>query len=350
MNSETMKAIVVTGEESIQIQELPRPKPDSGEILVRLETCLICTWEQRIFQNTGGVDLPFVPGHEAAGVVAEIPEDTSCSFRPGDAVVVKTLDSCGHCHYCYQGLDNQCIGKAKKRFYGGIPGSGGMAQYISLPVSRVYPLQGADKDFDKAAFAEPISCCLRSLDMANVQMGDDVVVVGGGIMGQLHAVLCKMRGARVIMVEPDAARRTLALEQGTHVAFSPLEKPAIEEVMNLTQNLGAQAVFLTAPVASLASEYVGALSKTGRLVCYSSFHPKGDVPFDPNHIHYSEKIITGAYSPTSKGFYVASRMISNNLIDVTPFISKMFSLEDAKEAFVLASSPATMRVGIRLWK
>ena len=122
-----MKALVVTGEKTIEVQEFSVPQPAPGEILIRLEHCLICTWKQRIFQNGDGMKMPFLPGHEASGVVAWVPEGTPTSFREGDPVVVKTLDSCGHCEFCYRGLDNQCVGTPKKRFYDGVPGSGGMA-------------------------------------------------------------------------------------------------------------------------------------------------------------------------------------------------------------------------------
>ncbi len=349
MIEKTMKALVVTENETIEIRELSTPVPQPGEVLVRLEACLICTWEQRIFKTGAGMQLPFVPGHEAAGVVAEVPEGTVCSFQVGDPVVVKTLDSCGHCEYCYQGLDNLCVGKAKKRFYDGIPGSGGMAQYISLPPQRLFPLPGFAGNFAAAAFAEPVACCLRSLDQAMVQMGDDVVVVGGGIMGQLHSVLAQKRGARVLMMEPDEGRRRLALQMGAKEAMDPLLGNPAETIRTLTGGRGASVVFITAPLVSLVPQYMEALGKTGRLVCYSSFHPDTEVPLSPNHIHYSEKILTGAYSPTSHGFYTASKLLGYALIEVEPFISQMYPMEEAETAFVRAGSAETMRVGIRLW-
>ena len=96
MIPETMKAIVVTEPRKAEVKELHTPVPAAGEVLVRVEKALICTWEQRIFSG-GDVALPFVPGHEISGTVAAIGEGTFANVKVGDKVVVKTFDSCGQC-------------------------------------------------------------------------------------------------------------------------------------------------------------------------------------------------------------------------------------------------------------
>lgn len=188
-----MKAIVVKAPREAAVQIVPMPVPAEGEVLVHIRKALICTWEQRIFM---GVDmpLPFVPGHEVSGEVAAIPEGTCTDLAVGDRVVVKTYDSCGACEQCYRGHDNLCKGKSKRRTYGGIPGAGGFAQYMAIAANRVYRLPDQDVSLDIAAFAEPLACCVHSMEQANVELGEDVVIVGGGIMGQLHNLLAALRG------------------------------------------------------------------------------------------------------------------------------------------------------------
>ena len=349
MVPEKMKAIFVTEPYKAEVREVSTPVPVEGELLVKLERCLICTWEQRIFTG-GDVKLPFLPGHEVSGRVAAIPEGTFTDLKVGDPVVVKTYDSCGQCEACYRGDDNLCTGKSKKRFYDGIPGSGGMAQYIAISATRVFALPSADADLDVCAFAEPTACCLRSMENANVGFGEDVVIVGGGIMGQLHALLSKKRGARVMVVEPDAARRETALKLGADIAINPMEVNAIERIKELTNGRGAHVVFFTVNVLKLAGDYIDALAKKGRIVYYGSFHPAGEVPFEPNKIHYSEKTITGSFSPTVKAFWEATRLLGYKLIEVEPFISERYSMADCQKAFERASSPDTFRVLIDLTK
>lgn len=347
MIPEKMKAIIITEPRKAEVREITTPTPAAGEVLVRIEKCLICTWEQRIFAG-GDVALPFVPGHEVSGTVAAIGADTITDLKVGQRVVVKTYDSCGQCEQCYRGHDNECTGKSKGRTFDGIPGTGGFAQYLAIASNRVYALPDENADLAAAAFAEPLACCLGSLDQAGVEFGEDVVIVGGGIMGQLHNVLCKKRGARTILVEPDEARRNKAREMGADVVVDPMSCDPIETIKSLTGGRGAHVCFYTVNVLSLAQDYLECLAKRGRMVYYGSFHPSGPIQIDPNKIHYSEKRITGSYSPTAKNFWTASRLLGYHLIEVAPFITERYDLSECQKAFERAASPETYRVLIDL--
>jgi L-iditol 2-dehydrogenase len=342
MIPDTMKAVVIEAPRKAVVRIVPTPVPVEGEVLIRLEKALICTWEQRIF---AGIDmpLPFVPGHEISGVVASVPENTITDLKPGEKVVVKTFDSCGQCEDCYRGDDNLCKGKAKKRFYGGVPGAGGFARYIAIAANRVYRLPNQAVSLETAAFAEPVACCLRSLEQADIQLGEDVVIVGGGIMGQLHCLLSKLRGGRVILAEPDKARRDMAASLGADVTIDPKTEDSIARIRELT-NGGAHVVFFTVNSLALAQDYIGSLRRKGRLVYYGSFHPKGDIPFSPSDIHYGEYTITGSYSPTVKGFWTAGRLLSCGLLNPAPFISGRYPIDDCQKALERAGSPDTYRV------
>jgi L-iditol 2-dehydrogenase len=342
-----MKVVAITGKERAEIREVPRPEAMAGEVLIKIDTCLLCTWEQRMFGGDSSTTLPFVPGHEASGTIEEIPEGTVTSFKVGDKVVFKTLDHCGHCSYCYQGHTNQCTGTAKKRSYGGMAGSGGLAEYITLDISKVFPVS-ADLDPVCAAFAEPLACCVHSMGRVELHLGDTVAVIGAGIMGQLHALLARLRGARVIVVEPDKTRRELALSLGAHLGVDPSASDPVEQVLRLTDGEGVEAVFSTVTKSSVAASAVSMLRKMGTLVLYGSFHPNEPIPTDPNAVHYKEYVITGSYSPSTVDFFRATRLLSAKLIDPRPFISEIFPMEKAQEAFTASLRPDTYRVGIRI--
>lgn len=348
MIPEKMKAIVIDRPNHAEVREMTTPRAQHGQILVRVEKALICTWEQRIFQGID-VPLPYVPGHEISGTVAEIGEDTFTDVKVGDKVVVKTYDSCNQCENCYRGNDNLCTGKKKGRTYDGIPGTGGFAQYLAIDSNRVYPLPGGDAiDLETAAFAEPLACVINSVEQADIQLGEDVVIVGAGIMGQLHNLLCKLRGARTIIAEPDPARRQMALDMGADVAFDSIREDPVKKVMELTNGVGAHACFYTVNVLPLAATYIEALCKRGRIMYYGSFHPSGPIEIDPNKIHYSEKRIMGSYSPKAKGFWTASHLLGYHLINVGPFISERYPMDDCQKALERALSPETYRVLIDL--
>jgi len=343
----TMKAVVVTGERRAEILEVPMPLPLPGEILIGIDTCLLCTWEQRIFAGGSGTPLPFVPGHEAAGVVAMIPEGTVTSFKVGDKVVFKTLDHCGHCSFCYEGNTNQCIGSSRKRSYGGMPGSGGLAQFIALDVSKVFPV-ARGLDLGMAAFAEPLACCLHSVERAGLNFGDTAVVIGAGIMGQLHAALARLRGCRVVMVEPSKERRELALSLGAHVGIDPAGSDAVARVKELTGGEGAEAVFCTVTKSAVAASALGMVRKMGSLVLYGSFHPNEPVPVDPNSVHYRETVLTGSYSPSTRDFYRATKLLSGGLLDPRPFLTRTYPMAKAQDAFLASLQSENFRIAIGL--
>jgi len=346
---EKMKVVVLEGVGEVSVREVAIPVPAPGEILIKIEYCLLCTWEQRLFSGASRMQFPFIAGHEVSGVVAGIPDSTVTSFSVGDPVTVKTLDSCGHCEACYRGDDNLCTGKAKKRIYDGIPASGGLAQYIALPVARVYPLPNREMDRRLAAFAEPLACCINSVSKADITFGEDVVVVGAGIMGQLHIALAQKRGARILVVEPDAERGALALRMGAAMVINPLIEDAIARIKASTNGHGAHVVFMTTTQTVLAQEYIQALTKKGRIIYYGSFHPDSDITLNPNMVHYSERVITGSYSPTSQGFWIASRLLGYGIIDMLPFLSAEYPLEQAQAAFEHSQDRKSFRILINLW-
>lgn len=345
-----MKVVVVDRPREVSIREVTLPAPLSGEVLIRIEHCLLCTWEQRMYAGSAKMNFPYIPGHEVAGEIVEIPELTITSFNVGDKVTMKTLDSCGHCEACYRGDDNLCTGKPRKRVYDGIPSSGGLAQYICMPVSRVFLLPDQDIDLRLAAFTEPLACCISSIQKAQIALGEDVVVVGAGIMGQFHIALASKQGARVIAVEPDEARSELAKKMGASLVLNPLACDVKEEIFKLTNNHGAHVIFTTTTQTALAELYISALAKKGRIIFYGSFHPDSDIALNPNAIHYSEKVITGSYSPTSESFWTATRLICFGIIDVRPFLSAEFPLAQASEAFERSLPRDVFRVAINLWE
>ncbi|MHC1692810.1 MAG: zinc-binding dehydrogenase [Sphaerochaetaceae bacterium] len=348
--AKTMQAVVVEGVAKVSVREVSCPVPLPGEVLIRIDHCLLCTWEQRMFGGSVKMDYPFIPGHEVSGEIVMVPEATVTSFTVGLKVTVKTLDSCGHCEACYRGDDNLCTGTPRKRVYDGIPSSGGLGQYICMPVSRVFALPDQNLDLRFAAFAEPLACCINSLTKAQITLGEDVVVVGAGIMGQFHIALAAHQGARVIAIEPDAKRALLARQMGAAVVIDPFTQDAVVEIKKLTQGNGAHVVFTTITQTALAQQYVLALAKKGRIIYYGSFHPNNDITLNPNMIHYSERVITGSYSPTSQGFWIANRLIAFGIIDVKPFLSAQYPLAQAQEAFEHSQSRDIFRVAINLWQ
>ena len=205
-----------------------------------------------------------------------------------------------------------------------------------------------DLEDKKAAFAEPLACVLNSIEKGKIELGDDVVVIGGGIMGMLHVMSAKLSGARVILSEPDETRRKIAEELGCDITFNPIENDPVAFVRSLTDGRGAEAVFNTTPISAVAKQAVAMTAPMGRCVMYSSQHPDKPFEISPNWLHNTETIVTGAVSPSVRSFNRSVNMLSKRIIDPERLVSGIYDKEEAQEAFEASVRPDTYRIIITL--
>lgn len=343
---EKMKAAVITDEKKVEILEVRKPVPREGEILVNVKACALCTWEQRTFLRIAKMPLPFLGGHEMTGVIESVGEGVDKDEFPiGQKVAVRSFNSCGRCYYCRQGKENLCINahKPEANPHKEINGPGGLGQYLVAKPKDIFKLPNS-LPFEYGAFTEPLACVVNSMKQAQVELGNDVVVVGAGIMGLLHVMVSKLRGARVIVSELDPTRRDKALEAGADIVFDPSKENFVEKVKSLTEGRGADVIFNTTAIAKVAEEAVQGLGKTGRIVMYSSIHPDKPISVSPNWIHNTQVVITGAVSPSVESFHISSILLSKGLIVPDKLISAKFPLDEAQKAFEEAVKPDTYRI------
>ena len=229
--AETMKIVAITGDHEASVIEAAKPEPGKGQIRMRVEGCALCTFEQRMFTGVVPVPLPFIGGHEVAGYIDAIGEGLKPENYPiGKRIAARTFYSCGHCYGCRHDEGNLCVnGSEQDKSWMAYPGIGGLEQYMLIKPDMLF-FMNDDLPLEKACFAEPLACVLNSIEKGQIEIGDDVVVIGGGIMGQLHVMCAKLRGARVIMSEPDEARREIAAKLGADVCINPLEGDPIEMI------------------------------------------------------------------------------------------------------------------------
>lgn len=337
----TYKVGILTDTKKIEVREVEKRQPDKKQVLVKIASCAICTLEQRFY--TGVMNrYPFAGGHEAAGIVEAVGECVK-SVAVGDKVSIRLLTSCGECHYCRNGHENQCVVSFIAETHQGIPGPGGLAEYMLVDAKNIYKMAD-DINLDYAALSEPVACCVHSIQNGNVQLGDDVVVIGVGIMGALHIQLAKLRGARVIACEVDDARLEVATKMGADIVINSKNTDVVAKVKELTEGRGADVVFCTVAIPAIGDQAVQMTGKVGKTVFYSSFHPDKPIEISPNKIHSTEQIITGSVNPQTKDFLIATRLLSGGMIDVSDLISACIPFSNLEEAFDKAVDPSTYRI------
>ncbi|MCI8400666.1 MAG: zinc-binding dehydrogenase [Lachnospiraceae bacterium] len=340
-----IQAAAVTAQRKVEILPLETSELRYGEALVRVRAVALCTLEQRVFSGVMKLPLPFLGGHEVTGDIAALgPGANPKMWQEGNRVTVRLLYSCGECYYCRTGHTNMCTQAQRKPVREGmLPGPGGLCDYIVVQTKDLYRIPD-ELSYEEAALTEPLACCVHSVERVDIQFGESVVVIGGGIMGMNHIMLAKRRGARVILSEMDEDRRKLALDLGADIVIDPSGEDPVEKVKKLTEGRGADIVFNTTAIGAVVPQAIEMCGKAGRMVQYSSMHPDAPVQVSPHMLHNSEKILTGSVSPTEQDFFKASRMISCRVISMKRLIAKTYPFAEVQNAFEHACEPGTYRI------
>lgn len=334
------RVAVFAGPSRWELRSEPVPRPNPGEVLVRLRSCGLCTMEQRLWQGLQ-TDYPIAPGHEAAGVVVEAHPEGVLEVAAGDRVAVAFLDRCMQCDFCRRGETHLCTGKFVGRAPGRLRRIGGLSDHVVVPAWKLFPMPES-VSFDEIALCEPIACVIHSLHKADPSFGDDVLVIGGGTMGHLHLLLARLRGARVFVSDPDPDKRRLAEEHGATAAFDA--ETAVEEVRERTRGRGVDVVFVTygnRHTAAQASEVVRA---GGRVIYYGSFPADAELGFTPRRLHGQEIVLDGARSQTLADWYQATRLVASGILNARHLISARYPLEQLDRALQHAVDAASFRI------
>jgi alcohol dehydrogenase, propanol-preferring len=242
--SMTMKAAVVRAfGQPLVIEDVPVPVPGPGELLVKVKVCGVCHTDLHAASGDWPVkpQPPFIPGHEAAGVVAALGPDVT-GFRLGDAVGVAWLhDACLACEYCETGWETLC----EHQHNTGYSVNGGFAEYVVASAAFAARLP-ANVDF--AAIA-PILCAgvttYKGLKETDTRPGEWVLISGVGGLGQVAIQYAKAMGLKVVALDIAEDKLKLARDSGADHAVNALSADAVETVLQATGG-GAHGILVTA--------------------------------------------------------------------------------------------------------
>jgi L-iditol 2-dehydrogenase len=331
-----MKAAVLTAPGAIAVQEVATPAIKPHELLVKLKACGICTLEQRLFSGEQTIFYPIIPGHEAAGEIAAVGEELGNRVPVGSRVALDLVTRCGECIYCRSGRSNMC----ENRFLPGQTLLGGFGEYRAVQPSQVY-LIPPRLSFAEACFAEPVACCLHSLKKLRLDLAEDLLVLGAGVMGLLHIQAANCLGARVFVADPDQRRLDTAAGMGA----VPVNPEQVEEILaGLTEGRGANACVVTSDNPGALNAAFAAVGKAGRINIFTSYEKPQMLSLDADTIHRNELLVTGSEARTELDFLQAVRLLAYGKIDVKPLISALISLPDIEEGMRAAMSRRTYRV------
>jgi len=342
-----MRAAVFTGIGDVSLRDAPIPALTPGDMLVRVRAATICGTDLRICAGLKkrGVRIPSILGHEFAGDIAAF---GAGEWRVGQAVTVAPVIPCGECDNCQADLGNLCDNRSALAY----EYDGAFAQYIRVPAAAIHAgnvfALPAELDYAAASIAEPLSCCLNGIEnMGGIQAGDTVLIVGAGAIGTMHLQLAKASpGTRVIVSEPSAARRRLALANGADAAINPLETDVCTAVMAETGGSGVDKAIVAVGAPELVPELISLTRKNGAISLFAGFPPGSQALIDLNDIHYRQLHISGASASTSAQFARALDLLASRIVDADAIITHRYPLAQFEEALSTAQAGRGLKVAL----
>ena len=320
------------GSDCVGIREVPEPKPEMGQLKIRVHAAGICGTDIHIVKDEYPSNFPVIMGHEYSGIIEEVGSGVQ-NFKPGDRVVSLTaVVTCGSCSYCNEGLLMLC----EKRLSIGSGVNGAMAEYVIVPSNLAFRIPDA-VSLDEAALCEPLACVVRSvIERATVKAGDYVLVSGPGTMGLLTMQTAIASGGRVVVTgtSVDKERLQLATELGATATIVVNEEDTQAKTFEITNGCGFDVAFECAGVAPSADTCLKLLKKTGLYVQVGLFGKK--IEFDFDLALNKEVRMTNSFASERTSWERALRLLSSKQVDVKPLISAKLPLEDWKKGFEMA--------------
>ena len=315
-----MTAAVLYGKEDIKIERVPIPRVGDGEVLVKVQVALTCGTDLKVYQRGYHARMivpPALFGHELAGIVEEVGTSVR-GFRKGMRVVALNSAPCQMCFYCSKHQENLCEDL--------LFNNGAYAEYIRIPKRIVEANMLAvppDVSYEEAAMVEPLACVLRGLHETGVEIGDTVVVIGGGPIGLMFVQVAKAIGCNVIAVVKRDSQATAVRHMGAHdVVQITKVKDAVEAVRAVTPDRRGADVVIEAVGRPEAWEWATEMVRKGGTVNFFGGCASGTkVQLDTNRLHYSEITLKATFHHTPDTVRRAFGLIAEKKIRSNDYIT-----------------------------
>ncbi|MCC7105679.1 MAG: alcohol dehydrogenase catalytic domain-containing protein [Chloroflexi bacterium] len=325
-----MRAAVLVAPFQLVVQDVPKPEPKPGQVLIKMLSASVCGSDVHAFQGVHPRTKPGNTwfGHELAGEVAGLGQGVS-GLEIGQRVAADGVLPCGECLFCQEGQGNHCL-------YYRTTGSrqdGGLAEFACVPAQNVYPIP----DFitmDRAALIQPLSIAYRAVrERAQVQAGQTVVVIGAGPIGLSALAHCLAVGAKVMVLEMRQGRLEMAERLGAQATLDPTREDPLGAVEAFTDGYGVNHTIecvggeqsRTLPLACQLTRMGGTITQVGS---YSTEL----LTLRTREFAYKELTLKSSHSYVGASAYAACvELVASNTIDMSPLVTHTFPLARAQE-------------------
>jgi threonine 3-dehydrogenase len=330
-----MQALVKTAAApGLELREVPRPAYGINDVLVRVRKTGICGTDLHIAAwdpwAARTINPPLVVGHEFVGEIVAVGSNVA-DFHPGEIVSGEGHVTCGRCRHCLAGRRHLCANTIGL----GVGRDGAFAEFVTLPMTNIWH-QWPGIDDEVASIFDPFGNAVHTA-LAFPVLGEDVLVSGAGPIGLMASAVVKHAGARYVVVsEPNAFRRDLAVRMGADIAVDPRERDLhdVQRELGMVEGFDVALEMSGNPAALRAA--IDNMAHGGGVAILGI--PTEEISLDINAVVFKMLTLRGIYGREMyETWYKMSVMLRSGL-DIRPAITHRFGFRDHEAAFAAAAS------------
>lgn len=343
-----MRAVVTLAPNEMSLSSVDEPVLGPSDVIVRPELVGLCGSDIHFF--SGHLDItpkgpslyPRIQGHEFSGTVQSVGDEAAGRVEIGARVTAWPLASCGRCYPCRIGRRSVCDDLDLI----GIHTDGALAELVRVPIDQIFAV--GDLPAALGAFVEPMAVAVHGVQRGAVRHAEQVVVLGGGPIGQAVSLAAQARGARVLLAEPIASRRQLGEALGAELTLDAGADDVVSSVREWTNGEGAPVVIDATGVPAAIRTAVDLVASAGRLVVLGISDQQVALPI--GQFTVKEFDMLGSSCHERADVEEAIRLVSGARDRLEPCFRTEFALEDAAEAldFSRRRPEAAMKVMVRV--
>lgn len=319
-----MKSVYMKKPWDISLLETNPPIPKEGQALIKVKSVGICGSDVGAYRGVNPlISYPRVIGHEIAGEIVEIPENSK-GIRAGDHVIVDPYLYCGHCYPCSIGRTNCCTDLKVL----GVHVDGGMAEYFVHPADMLIKVP-EDMEWEMVPLAEPLTIALHGLHRARLAAGEHIAINGAGPIGLMAAMAAMEYGAVPIMIDIVDERLEKAKSLGVTHTINLMKEDVTTKISEITNGRMAEVVMEASGANSAIRGTLDIISNAGRIILTG--WPKNDTSIPTDLITKKEVDIRGARTSAGE-FEEAISLIYDGKIDMKAMLTKVVSLDELPQA------------------
>lgn len=320
-----MKALLYSDWEKLVLTEVPDPKPQHGEVLLKVDHVGICGSElECVVQRHPRRKPPLIMGHEFAGTIVVLGDGVD-GLQIGQKVVVNPIIACRLCRLCRIGKTNLCERKQLMSMHR----QGAFAEFVAVPAVHCYPLP-YDGKTKAGAMTEPVANAVHAVRLAGEILPERVFVFGAGTIGLVCVQVAKAMGASFVAVAEIVAERLAIAQRFADATVNPVVEDVLAKAKELTDGLGFDLTIDAVGRSETRHLAVELLHPTG-VAIWLGLHGDETTVSGMNIVN-SEKRIQGSYAYTEADFATAFQLVTSDKLDVTSWVHE-FPLDEGVKMF-----------------